>query len=106
MDAERRFEKEGEAADGEGGNSGAGLLNDVFFSLHDINIKNNIVKNCIYLYFLLVVLLGRSKLGGGHSRHSFRRRHLYFDVLSAKNLDEIVFIITWDHLYFLVLQYL
>ena len=31
MDAERRFEEEEEVADGEGGNSGAGLLNDVVF---------------------------------------------------------------------------
>ena len=75
------------------------------FSLHIINIKNNIVKNCIYLYFLLVVLLDQSQGVATASIHSFRRQHLHFDVLSAENLDEIVFIITWDHLYFLVLQY-
>ena len=48
-----------EAADGKGGNSGAGVLSDVIFVNIKI-IKNNIAKNCIYLFLLLVVLLDRS----------------------------------------------
>ena len=48
--------------DGEGNNSGAGLLNDVFFHYITLTliIKNNIAKNCIYLFLLLVVLLDQS----------------------------------------------
>ena len=46
------------AVDGEAGNSGAGLLNDVFFHYITLTliIKNNMGENCIYLYFLLLLV--------------------------------------------------
>ena len=77
MDAERRFEEEeGEAAYEESGNSGSGLLNGVgfYYIALTLVIKNNMLKHCIYLYFLLCSSsFTRTKLGGGH-----RHRHHHF----------------------------
>ena len=92
-----------EAADGEGGNSGAGVLSEIFFITIYINNQKWHGKK-LHLLVFSTTSFTRSKLGGGHRRHSFRRRHLCFNALSYKNLDDIVFIIMCRHLYFLVLR--
>ena len=51
-----------EVANWEDGNNTAGGLSDYFFiNTYSLIIKNNMVKNCIYFYFLrLLVLLDQS----------------------------------------------